>query len=402
MDSQRYYLVMLLCLGATFMGTFILSYTTMSTRVFAYKPNTQSMSMYTLIKISIILSIVLSIITGYLLDKISPVKIMAIIILGICLIAYLFTLTHEPYKCYELRLAFILLPPLIWSSCTKITSIYIPRNRIGLATALYVSGSSIGSIISYIILYRTSYDWRTVLQVSALIGVLYVAALYYVMTYVMAPVSKKNRIESTSDSYEEKTIHGEKPPLENIFILLIGFFLALQAEEFLIIRKTMFLGELRFTNIDLMLYCIILFGVSAVIAKLCSGIVSDMIGGLKGRKTVLLTGQLVTALGLILLFYTTKYGEGLLRLLFFIASYSFASAAYWALIIDVSPPEYVGRIAGLYTAVNRISFHTGLATIGYLASITGDPKIGYIYSAATLAASTMFYLLLKQYHGETR
>ena len=80
-------------------------------------------------------------------------------------------------------------------------------------------------------------------------------------------------------------------------------------------------------------------------------------------------------------------------------SYKFATVTFWAVINDVVPPEIVGRVSGLYSMSAQLALFASPVLNGFLIEATGSLKIGFLYSAITLAASTAAYLALEPMEG---
>ena len=385
--------LMLLCLGLTSIGSMlIVAMNTVAPLIMdelSIPPSVMGLAIAA-VTLSALFS---SPMIGVLIDRVGPVRIGVVGLLTMSLATMLTSAASSAEWLIATRLLLGVVAPALWPSCAKLVSLHVPQSMVGVATALYDAGSIVGLAASYVIAGLAGASWRGVLAYASAIGVAY-AAVYAAATRELWSYRPAEAAEGSAG------VRGlGRSSLRTVALLLTGFFLTLQTWGLLISwTSTFFVEELGVGYGELVLY-MALVAVLGAGAEVFAGLVSDRIGGLRGRKLVIALGQGVATAALLGLYEGGDPSASLLLTLVAFVSYKFATVTFWAVINDVVPPEIVGRVSGLYSMSAQLALFASPVLNGFLIEATGSLKIGFLYSAITLAASTAAYLALEPMEG---
>ncbi|RLG87094.1 MAG: hypothetical protein DRO39_01425 [Thermoprotei archaeon] len=329
---------------------------------------------------------------GVLIDRFGPVRVGVAGLLTMSLATLLTSMANSAGWLVATRLLLGLVSPALWPSCAKLVSLYVPQSMVGVATALYDAGSIVGLAASYVIVGFAEASWRRSLVYTSAMGIAY-AVLYAVAIRRLWGYHQ-------ADVHEERVgTRTLRSSLGTVALLLAGFFLTLQTWGLLISwTSTFFVKELGLKYQDLVLY-MVLVAILGTCAEVIAGLISDRMGGLRGRKFVIAVGQGVTTAALLGLYAVPERSASLLLTLAAFVSYKFATVTFWAVINDVVPPAIVGRVSGLYSMSAQLALFTSPVLNGFLIEVAGSLRIGFLYSAITLTISTAAYLALKPMEG---
>ena len=329
-------------------------------------------------------------IVGSLIDRVNPVKIMSIGLVFMASATALTGLATTPIMLITSRVLIGLTLPVLWPSCAKLVSTYIPRSMVGVATAIYDSGAAIGLGLSYVLASMVNTNWRGALLASALLGLSYPL----VFATVLRRYVDKAPAHASGDPQQPNTRRSALF-LGPVALLLLSFFLTLQTWGLLTSWIPTFLvKELGFSYSEVAVY-VVTASIAASIAEIFGGWLSDRLGGLRGRRFIIGVGHGITVIVLLLLYLDMGRAADLALIMIAFVAYKYASLAFWAIINDVIPAEFVGRISGLYAMSAQVSMLVAPVLYGYIIEILGYLRPGFLYSAFTLLVSSFTYLSLK-------
>jgi len=261
---------------------------------------------------------------------------------------------------------------------------------VGVATAIYDSGAAIGLGLSYVLASMVNTNWRGALLASALLGLSYPL----VFATVLRRYVDKAPAHASGDPQQPNTRRSALF-LGPVALLLLSFFLTLQTWGLLTSWIPTFLvKELGFSYSEVAVY-VVTASIAASIAEIFGGWLSDRLGGLRGRRFIIGVGHGITVIVLLLLYLDMGRAADLALIMIAFVAYKYASLAFWAIINDVIPAEFVGRISGLYAMSAQVSMLVAPVLYGYIIEILGYLRPGFLYSAFTLLVSSFTYLSLK-------
>jgi len=327
---------------------------------------------------------ILSPLIGKLVDSLGPIKIGVVCLTMMSMASLATAYSGNIYALSATRLLFAVFMPLVWPICAKIVSLYVPKEMYSLATSVYNTGSMIGLTLTFIIPGLLAENWRLVLTTTALIG------FSYTVTYVYFFRDKWNlstyKTDSADNSLKERSI-----PYRLLIIMTVSFFLALYPWGLMVSWTSTFLvRELNLRYEDLIPHMILIATLSFFV-EISSGVISDKIGGLKGKKITLITGLLVT--GALLAFITVINDIALKSTLLFTTFivYRVSAPSFWSIVNEVIPPVLIGRFSGIYTLAGPAVGLITSALNGYIIEVTGSLEIGFLIASMITLLSVLMY-----------
>jgi predicted MFS family arabinose efflux permease len=208
-------------------------------------------------------------------------------------------LTAYSYNLVALNAARLLMSfsmPLIWPTCARLVSTYIPRERYGYASALYDIGSMIGLVLTYVIASFVGSDWRLTMVLSSALGFLYTPTILAVLRSckVGGELPRGGDVASGTEGGDAKAFWRSYAKLGAL--LFLAFFFALYTWGFIVFWLSTFLVyELRLSYSYIALYMLASAAIASAL-EVVSGVYSDRVGGVDGKVRILIPGLTPSAL----------------------------------------------------------------------------------------------------------
>lgn len=326
---------------------------------------------------------VLSPLIGRLVDSLGPIKVGTICLVTMSLASLATACSTDICTLSVARFLFGVFMPLIWPVCAKIVSVYVPREMYSLATSVYNTGSMIGLTLTFIMPGLLAGNWRRVLAAVGLMGFTYTAIYIYFFRDeqgLSTDRAKLTRIQPNRHSL----------PYRLLALMTLSFFLALYPWGVMVSWTSTFLvRELNLGYEDLIPY-MTLIAVLSFLVEIGSGIASDKVGGLKGKKITLITGLLLTGTLLALITVIDRELKPIILFVTLIA-YRISTPSFWSIINEVIPSYLIGRFSGIYTLAGPAAGLTASALNGYIIEATGSLEIGFLIASTITFLSALIY-----------
>ncbi len=328
---------------------------------------------------------------GYVIDYMGPFKILVIAMSFSTLSLFLTPLSRDLWMLLLTRIIAGMVFSAYWPSCTKISSLYIPRSRLGLATAIFESGSIVGVLLTYILIPYTN-AWK---QLFFIVAVISIFSLLTIIALLPRGIETGYRqLEKRQSSMGGAIVY--KGVLRNIIIIFFAFLFALQPWAFYTSWLSTFLVEKFMVELKDIWIPISLFLLTGMAFGILSSILSDKIGGLMGRKIVLVVTLATTSITLFMLAIEKGIYTWVLLALAIISHRAFLPLA-WTIINDITPANFVGIVSGVNALAGQIAMMIAPIIIAYTREVLGTFDISIVLLSIFTVIPIPLYLWLKPF-----
>jgi D-galactonate transporter len=271
-----------------------------------------------------------------------------------------------------------------YPSCAKVASLWFPRSERGLASAIFDSGSRIGSALSIPLVtwVISSLGWRESFVITGVLG--FVWAVFWIWIYRdpnnHSSVTPEQLARLEAERGPSKADAPKIPWLSlfryrTIWGMMIGFFCLNFVNYFFITWFPTYLVQARGFSLKELGTLGILPALVAIPGGWIGGYVSDSLyrrgwSLTKARKTCLVGGMLMSSVITLSAFAPNAY----IALLFFAIAYAsiaFTGAAIWSLPGDVAPtPGHVASIGGIQNFASNLAGILTTTFTGVMLTVT--------------------------------
>lgn len=291
------------------------------------------------------------------------------------------------------RLLFSLTIPFVWPICAKITSMHLARLGYGYATSLYDIGSIIGLALTYILMFF-AHDWRNAMVIAGAIGFIYTPIVFIALRGFVRGYTGKGGVGGKSFVGSQGSFGNRGVDGRILAILFLAFFFAMYTWTFMINwLSTYVLNDLKFGYADLVLH-MLLIAVLGSIAEVLAGLYSDRIGGLRGKVSIIYIGLTTTATALLASALLRIPIIRIISITFSLIAYRIATPAFWAILNDVIPTDFIGKFGSIYNLAPSVATIASSVVSGYIIALTSSARYSVLLSAFSLVLSMMFYSLI--------
>lgn len=323
---------------------------------------------------------------GYAIDCIGPFRVLVAAAALSILSLFATPLSRELWALLVTRVLAGAVFPAYWPSCTKIASHSIPKNRLGLAVAVFESGSIAGVALTYLLIpYAAS--WRQLFTILAVVSLL-------LLPLMIAPLPRGLKDGHCRRGLMNAPIGGREL-MRNTVLVFSAFLLALQPWAFYTSWLSTFLMEKLMIELESVWIPITILLVVGAVFGVVSSAVSDRIGGLKGRKTVLTFTLIITSLSLFMLAIVEWDVHVWIFLAASIASHRAFLPLAWTIISDVVPENFTGLVSSVNALAGQISMMVTPMVIAYTREVLKTFTSSILLLSILTAASIPLYLQLK-------
>jgi MFS family permease len=328
---------------------------------------------------------------GYMIDYIGPFKVLSI---AISISATSSMLTSLAYGLEILLLSRVIagfIFPAYWPSCTKITSLVIPRNIMGLATAVFESGSVIGVVLTYILIPYIN-SWRVMFIVIAILSFISLVPLLVLFSRYTKFYHNLSRKQGYTP-LNKALLH--RKALIYIVTIFFAFMFALQPWAFYTSWLSTFLVEKLMLELKDVWIPVVVILIIGMFIGISTAVVSDRIGGLKGRRLILSIALGITSISLCM---STVMKPGINTWIFLaisIIAYRAFLPLAWTIINDTVPENFAGIISGINALAGQIAMAIAPLIMAYTRDALGSFDVSVIIIAILTAFSILLYLQLK-------
>jgi MFS transporter, ACS family, hexuronate transporter len=299
----------------------------------------------------------------------------------------------------------------------KLVGHWFPRKEQATVTGLYGSGEAIGGALSgpVVGLIAVSLSWRFSFGMIALLGGLLMVIWLFAVTdwpekHKRVSVAEKELIASSRAS--ESVVPTSPTSLlatclsRNVLATALGLFGYAYVLFFFLSWFPSFLASQYHMNIKSTGLISSLPWLCAFLGRLSGGMLSDALfrrlgNALLARKLLIGAGLLVAAAGIVLAGTITNVVSAVALTSVSIFAIALTTSGYWALVLDVVPPDRVGGAGGFCLGVGSLAGVIAPAATGFILDRTGSYSNAFAL-AGIVAVSSAFSVLLLLSHRQTR
>lgn len=292
----------------------------------------------------------------------------------------------------------------IFPSNAKVVRSWFPKNERGLATALFDSGSYVGSALAapLIIMLMVTFGWKVGFAIFGVIGLVWSLVWY---AYYREPEEFKNlsqaekKIIPMEENVSQKNIKINWQKLilnRKILSISFGFFCYNYLKNFFLTWFPTYLATERGFGIIKIGFVAILPPLMAIFGELLTGYWTDKMitKGVNiniARKLPLCLGLLISSVITLSVFVQNEFLAVLLLTISYTALIS-ASTGIWAIPGDISKTKHtVGTIGGIQNTFSNIAGIIAPILTGYLVQTTGSFVIPIVLSGVLTIFGAMSY-----------
>ncbi|MCS7112034.1 MAG: MFS transporter [Ignisphaera sp.] len=327
---------------------------------------------------------------GYMIDCIGPFRVLTVAAVFSILSLFITPLSKELWAFLLTRIMAGAVFPAYWPSCTKIASLSIPKNRLGLAIAIFESGSIVGVVLTYILIPYTE-SWGQPFIVLATVSLLLLPIMVLLLPKNVGDGYRYCRRGRSAVDVAIK--HGGL--LRNTILVFFAFLLALQPWAFYTSWLSTFLVEKLRVELEDIWIPMTIFLLIGMVFGMLSSAVSDRMGGLKGRKTVLVSTLAITSISLLMLAIVEQSVYTWTFLAISIISHRAFLPLAWTIISDTTPEAFTGTVSGVNALAGQIAMMIAPVIIAYTREVLGTFDSSVALLSLFTAASIPLYLQLK-------